>query len=165
MFDIQASPHFSSPSSWRDGGYTISLGFGVHISPLMQLGINVYTGRETIPAGFAVPAEGWLPLGGASLELTLFPLRAVEFRPYVALGYGLYTLAADNGYNGGGGHVEGGIQWDFSQYFSLRGGLHFAVVRYHDPTGEAYQAVGFQPFTVRSAGAAIRCSFYPTVLP
>ncbi|HTO94866.1 MAG TPA: hypothetical protein VMM80_10820, partial [Bacteroidota bacterium] len=89
MFDIQVSPHFSSQSSWRDGGYTVSLGFGVNISPLMQLGVNVYTGREMIPPGFAAPASGWLPLGGASLELTLFSLRAGEFRPYAALAYGL----------------------------------------------------------------------------
>ena len=165
VFDIQASPHLSSQSSWRDGGYTISLGFGVNISPLMQLGVNVYTGRETIPPGFAAPASGRLPLGGASLEMTLFPLQAGEFRPYVALGYGLYTLAAENGYNGGGGHIEGGIQWDFSEFFSLRGGLACTVIRYHDPTGEAYQAVGFRPFTIRSAGAALRCSFYPAALP
>ena len=165
VFDVQASPHLSSQASWRDGGYTISLGFGVNISPLVQAGVNIYTGRESIPRGFAAPTDGWLPLGGASLELTVFPLTSGLIRPYVALGYGLYTLAAENGYNGGGGHVEGGMQWDFSHYFSLRGGIQFTAIHYHDPTAEASQAVGFQPFTVRSAGAALRCSFYPSVLP
>ena len=165
VFDIQASPHLSSQSSWRDGGYTVSLGFGVNISPLLQAGVNIYTGRETIPRGFAAPTYGSLPLGGATLELTLFPLPSGKFRPYIALGYGLYTLAAENGYSGGGGQAEGGIQWDFSPFFSLRGGLQYLSIHYHDPTAEASAAVGFQPFTVRSAGAALRCSFYPSVLP
>ncbi|HUI11019.1 MAG TPA: hypothetical protein VL221_11875 [Bacteroidota bacterium] len=165
VIDMQVSPHLSSQSSYRDGGYTISLGFGVNVSPALQLGVNIYTGREAIPGGFASPATGWLPLGGASLQVTLFPVTAGEFRPYVALGYGLYSLAAEDGYNGGGGDIEGGMQWDFSKYFSLRGGLQYSIIRYHDPTGEAYQAVGFQPFTLRTIGAALRWSFYPTVLP
>ena len=165
VFDVQAAPHVSSPSSFRDGGYTFSLGFGVNISPRFQVGVNIYTGREIIPPGFASPATGWIPLGGAALEVTYFPLVGGGFRPYIAGGYGLYTLAGGNGYNGGGGHIEGGVEWEFTERFSLRGGLQYSIIRYHDPTGEAYQAVGFQPFTVRSAGAALRCSFYPSVLP
>jgi len=165
MVDIQVSPHYSSQASYRDGGYTVSLGFGVNISPSLQAGLNVYTGRETIPAGFAAPTNGWLPLGGATLEITVFPVTSGLARPYASFGYGLYTLNAENGYSGGGGHVEGGMQWDFSPYFSLRGGLQYQVIYYHDPSADAAMAVGFHPFTLRSAGASLRLSFYPTVLP
>jgi hypothetical protein len=165
MFDIQAAPHYTSLSSFADGGYSISLGFGVNFPPLFQTSIQIYTGRESLPAGSARPVDGWLPLGGASLEATFFLNSSSALRPYGTAGYGLYTINGGRGYNGGGLHLEAGVEWDFSRYFSLRGGVQYGVIRFHDPTGEASQAVGFEPFTLRLAGAAIRCSFYPSVLP
>jgi hypothetical protein len=165
VFDIQASPHFSSPSSYADGGYTISLGFGLNITPLFQMAIHVYTGREEIPSGFVKPVDGWLPVGGASLEATFFLTSGSAVRPYGTLGYGLYTIAGLDGYNGGGPHFEAGVEWDLSRYFSIRAGAQYTIIRLHDPTGEAYQAVGFEPFTARLAGGAIRMAFYPSVLP
>ena len=165
VVDIQASPYLSSPNAFRDGGYTISLGFGVNINPRLQVAINVYTGREGVPPGSEKPVDGWLPLGGASLEATMFFSGASALRPYAAAGYGLYTLAGHDGYNGGGLHLESGVQWDFALRFSLRAGVQIASIRYHDPTGEGYQTAGFQPFTDHSVGAAIRCAFYPSILP
>jgi len=53
---------------------------------------SVYTGREEFPAGSAKPADGWLPLGGASLE-DVFPRVRPTVRPYGTAGYGLYTIA------------------------------------------------------------------------
>jgi hypothetical protein len=163
LFDIQASPHVSSLSSWADGGYTISLGFGLNISPWLQAAVNVYTGREQTPG--VRPVEGWLPVGGASLEATVFFSPRTGLRPYAALGYGLYTLAGGDGYNGGGIHVESGVEWDFSRSLSFRGGLQFASLYYHDPTGEGDRTAGFHPFTTRQLGAALRFAFYPDILP
>jgi hypothetical protein len=165
MFDIQAAPHLSSLSSYADGGYSISLGFGLNFSPLFQMAIQVYTGRENIPSGSVKPVDGWLPLGGASLEATLFFSSGSPVRPYGTAGYGLYTISGGDGYNGGGLHVEAGAEWNFSRYLSIRAGAQYSVIRFHDPTGEAYQAAGFEPFTLHLVGAAIRCAFYPSVLP
>ena len=165
LFDIQAAPHFSSLGSYAGGGYSITLGFGLNFSPMFQMVIQIYTGREEIPSGSVKPVDGWLPLGGASLEATLFLASGSAVRPYCAAGYGLYTIAGGNGYNGGGEHIEGGVEWDFSRYFSVRGGVQYTVVRFHDPTGEAYQSAGFEPFTAHFVGAAIRCTFYPRVIP
>jgi hypothetical protein len=165
MFDIQAAPHFSSLMSYADGGYTISLGFGMNFSPMFQLTMQVYTGREAIPPGSVKPVNGWLPVGGATLDATMFFSSGGTLRPYGSAGYGLYTISGGNGYNGGGGHVEAGIEWDFSRFFSVRGGARYDVIRFHDPTGEAYQAAGFVPFTLRLAGASIRAAFYPSILP
>ncbi len=165
VFDMQAAPHFSSLSSYSDGGYSISLGFGLNFSPLFQMAIHVYTGREEIPAGSVTPADGWLPFGGASLEATMFFTSGSAVRPYGTAGYGLYTIAGGNGYNGGGPHLEVGAEWDLSRYFSIRAGAQYTILRFHDPTGEASQAAGFEPFTAHLLGAAIRCAFYPSVLP
>ena len=165
VFDVEAAPHYSSLSSYADGGYSISLGFGLNFSPLFQMTIRVYTGRENIPSGSVKPADGWLPLGGASLEATLFLTSGSSVRPYGSAGYGLYTINGGDGYNGGGAHVEAGAEWDISRYFSIRAGARYAVIRFHDPTGEASQAAGFEPFTARLVGAAVRCAFYPSVLP
>ena len=165
MFVVEASPHLSSLTSYAYGGYSFSLGFGLNISPMLQVTLQVYTGKETIPAGSAKPVDGWLPLGGASLEATFFFTSGFPLRPYGAAGYGLYTINGNDGYNGGGPHFEAGVEWDFSQYFSIRGGARYNLTRYHDPTGEASQSAGFQPFTTHLIGAAIRCSFYPSVRP
>ena len=165
VFDIQAAPHFSSLSSYASGGYTISLGFGLNFSPLFQMAVRVYTGREDIPPGSVKPADGWLPVGGASLEATAFLTSCSTVRPFGTLGYGLYTINGPDGYNGGGLHLEAGVEWDFSRYFSIRAGALYTIIRYHDPTGEAYQAVGFEPFTERLLGGTIRAAFYPAVLP
>ena len=165
VFDIQLAPHFSSPSSYADGGYTVSLGFGLNFSPLLQMTIHVYTGREAIPPGSVKPVNGWLPMGGASLEATVFLTSVPIVRPYGTLGYGLYTIAGGEGYNGGGPHFEAGVEWELARYFSLRAGAQYAIIRFHDPTGEAYQAAGFEPFTARLLGGAIRATFYPGVLP
>lgn len=165
IVDVQVAPHYTSASSYADGGYTISLGFGLNFSPAFQMTIQVYTGREMIPRGSEKPVDGWLPMGGAALEGTYFLTTGVPVRPYVSAGYGLYTLNGADGYNGGGFSLEGGAEWDFSRFVSLRLGAEYGVTRYHDPTGEAYQAVGFQPFTLRSAGAALRMAFYPDLLP
>jgi hypothetical protein len=129
------------------------------------MSIRIYTGRESIPSGSVKPVDGWLPLGGGSLEATFFFTSGAAVRPYGSAGYGLYTISGGDGYNGGGLHLEGGVEWDLSRYFSIRGGAQYSVIRFHDPTGEAYQAAGFEPFTLRLAGAAVRCAFYPSVLP
>jgi hypothetical protein len=165
MFDIQCAPHFSSLSSYADGGYTVSLGFGLNFSPLFQMAIHVYTGRESIPPGSVKPLDGWLPVGGASLEGTVFLTSVSIVRPYGTLGYGLYTLAGGKGYNGGGPHFEAGVAWELARYFSIRAGAQYTIIRFHDPTGEAYQAAGFEPFTARLLGGGIRFAFYPSVLP
>jgi hypothetical protein len=165
VFDIQLGPHFSSPSSYADGGYTVSLGFGLNFSPLLQMAIHIYTGRESIPPGSVKPVNGWLPVGGASLEATVFLTSVPIVRPYGTLGYGLYTIAGGEGYNGGGPHFEAGVEWELARYFSLRAGAQYTIIRFHDPTGEAYQAAGFEPFTARLLGGAIRATFYPSVLP
>jgi hypothetical protein len=165
MFFVQTAPHFSSINSYSDGGYSFSLGFGLNFSSLFQMTFQVYTGREMIPPGSEKPVDGWLPLGGASLEATFFFRSGTGVRPYGSAGYGLYTIGGGDGYNGGGPHIEAGVEWDFSRYVSIRGGAQYSVIRFHDPTGEAFQAAGFQPFTLRLAGAAIRCAFYPSVLP
>jgi hypothetical protein len=165
VFDVQAAPHFSSISSFATGGYSISLGFGLNFSPMFQISIQVYTGREEFPAGSVRPVDGWLPLGGASLEGTLFLASGPALRPYGTAGYGLYTIAGENGYNGGGPHFEAGVEWDLSRYFSIRGGVQYTIIWFHDPTGEASQAAGFEPFTAHFLGSAIRCAFYPSVLP
>jgi hypothetical protein len=165
VFDIQVAPHFSSLSSYADGGYTISLGFGLNFSPLFQMAIHVYTGREEIPPGSVKPVDGWLPMGGASLEATVFLTSGSAVRPYVTAGYGLYTIAGLDGYNGGGSHFEAGVAWELARYFSIRAGVQYTIIRLHDPTGEAYQAVGFEPFTAHLLGGAIRFAFYPRVLP
>jgi hypothetical protein len=165
VFDMQIAPHFSSPSSYDDGGYTVSLGFGLNFSPLLQMAIHVYTGRESLPPGSVKPVNGWLPVGGASLEATVFLTSVSTVRPYGTLGYGLYTIAGGNGYNGGGPHFEAGVAWELARYFSLRAGVQCTIIRFHDPTGEASQAAGFEPFTVRLLGGAIRATFYPSVLP
>jgi hypothetical protein len=165
MFDAEVAPYFSSLSSYAEGGYTVSLGFGLNVSPLFQVGIHVYTGREKIPPGSVKPVDGWLPVGGASVEATIFFNSGTPVRPYGSAGYGLYTIAGLDGYNGGGLHLEAGVEWDASRYFSIRGGARYSVMRFHDPTGEAYQAVGFEPFTSRLLGGAIRFAFYPGVLP
>ena len=165
LFDVQAAPHYSSPSSYADGGYTVSLGFGLNFSPVFQMTIQIYTGREMIPRGTAKPVDGWLPVGGASLEGTFFFATGTPVRPYAAAGYGLYTISGGDGYNGGGLSLEAGAEWDFSRFVSLRFGGKYDVIRYHDPTGEASQAVGFQPFTLRAAGAEVRMAFYPDLLP
>lgn len=165
VFDVQAAPHFSSINAFADGGYSISLGFGLNFSPMFQMSIQVYTGREEFPAGSAKPADGWLPLGGASLEGTFFLTSGPTVRPYGTAGYGLYTIAGGNGYNGGGPHFEAGVEWDLSRYFSIRGCVQYTIIRFHDPTGEAFQALGFEPFTAHFLGAAIRWAFYPNVLP
>jgi hypothetical protein len=165
VFDIQLGPHFSSPSSYADGGYTVSLGFGLNFSPLIQMAIHIYTGRESIPPGSVKPVNGWLPVGGASLEATVFLTSVSIVRPYGTLGYGLYTIAGGEGYNGGGPHFEAGVAWEIARYFSLRAGAQYTIIRFHDPTGEAYQSAGFEPFTARLLGGAIRATFYPSVLP
>jgi len=165
IFNIQAAPHISSVNSDGGRGYAISLGFGVNFSPMFQMTIQVYTGKEEIPSGSVKPVDGLLPLGGGALEATLFFTSRSAVRPFMSAGYGLYTLNGGSGYNGGGANVEAGIEWDFSRYFSIRGGAQFAFIRYHDPTGEGEQFSGFEPFTVRFAGAAIRCAFYPSVIP
>jgi len=165
LVDVQVAPHYSSSSSYADGGYTVSLGFGLNFSPVFQMAIQVYTGREMIPHGTSKPVDGWLPVGGASLEATLFFTTGVPLRPYAAAGYGLYTLDGGQGYNGGGFSLEAGVEWDFSRYVSFRFGGEYGVIRYHDPTGEASEAAGFQPFTLRSAGAGLRMAFYPDLLP
>lgn len=102
----QAAPHFTSPNSYADGGYSISLGFGLNFSSAFQLALVVYTGREMIPS--EKPVAGWLPLGGAALEATYFFTRGGALRPYGSAGYGLYTLNGGDGYNGGGGELRGG---------------------------------------------------------
>ena len=165
MFFVQSAPHFTSINSYTDGGYSISLGFGLNLSNRFQIALEVYTGREMIPPGSVKPVDGWLPLGGASLEGTFFFTSGRGVRPYCSAGYGLYTINGGSGYNGGGEDFEAGLEWDFSRYISIRGGAVYGVVRYHDPTGEASQAAGFEPFTLRFVGAALRCSFYPSVLP
>ncbi len=165
IVDVEVAPHYTSPTSYADGGYSVSLGFGLNFSPLFQMTIQVYTGREMIPGGTAKPVNGWLPLGGASLEGTLFFTTGAPVRPYVSTGYGLYTINGGEGYNGGGLSFEGGIEWDLSRYISLRLGAEYGVTRYHDPTGEGSLAAGFQPFTLRAAGAAMRMAFYPDLLP
>lgn len=165
VFDVEAAPHFSSLSSYADGGYTVSLGFGLNFSPMFQMAIHVSTGRETIPPGSVKPVDGWLPVGGASLEATLFLTSGSSVRPYGTAGYGLYTIAGGNGYNGGGAHFEAGAEWDVSRFFSIRAGARYSIIRFHDPTGQAFQAAGFEPFTARLPGGAIRFAFYPSVLP
>ena len=165
VFDVEAAPHFSSLSSYADGGYTVSLGFGLNFSPLLQMAVHVYTGREAIPPGSEKPVDGWLPVGGASLEVTFFPTTGSSVRPYGTAGYGLYTISGGDGYNGGGAHFEAGAEWDISRFFSIRAGARYTVIRFHDPTGEAYRAAGFEPFTARLPGGAIRFAFYPSVLP
>jgi hypothetical protein len=165
VFDMQLAPHFSSLNSYADGGYTVALGFGLNFSPHFQMAIHVYTGRESIPPGSVKPLDGWLPVGGASLEGTAFLTSVSIVRPYVTLGYGLYTLAGGGGYNGGGAHFEAGVAWELARYFSIRAGARYTIIRFHDPTGEAYQAVGFEPFTARLPGGVIRIAFYPSVLP
>jgi hypothetical protein len=165
IFFVQTSPYVTSINSYADGGYTVSLGFGLNVTGRFQLALEVYTGREMIPPGSVKPVDGWLPLGGATLEATYFFTPGMGFRPYCAAGYGLFTINGGGGYNGGGGNLEAGLEWDFSRYFSIRGGAVYGIIRYHDPTGEASQAAGFEPFTQRFAGAALRCSFYPSVLP
>jgi hypothetical protein len=129
------------------------------------MALQVYTGSEMIPVGTEKPVDGRLPVGGASLEATVFFTSGEGLRPYASAGCGLYTIAGLNGYNGGGVYAEGGIEWDFSRYFSIRGGAQYGVISFHDPTGEAFQAAGFTPFTLRCAGGALRFSFYPSVLP
>jgi hypothetical protein len=165
MVFIQMAPHYNSLTSYTDGGYSVSLGFGINFSSRFQMALQVYTGREMIPAGSEKPVDGWLPVGGASLEATFFFTSGAGVRPYASAGCALWTISGLNGYNGGGLYAEGGVEWDFSRYFSLRCGGQYGVTRFHDPTGEAFQAVGFTPFTLRCAGAALRLSFYPSLVP
>jgi hypothetical protein len=165
ILDTQAEAHLSSPGTVSDGGYSYSLGFGLNFSSRFQMTMQIYTGKENIHPGSVKPVDGWLPLGGASLEATLFFTSGSPVRPYGAAGYGLYTLNGGDGYNGWGVHCEAGVEWEFSRYVSVRGGAEYSVRRFHDPTGEAYQAIGFEPFTLHFFGAAIRCAFYPSVLP
>lgn len=165
VFDAQAEAHLSSPGTASQGGYSYALGFGLSFSSRFQMSIHVCTGKEEIRPGPVKPVDGWLPMGGASIEATLFLTSGPAVRPYGAAGYGLYTLNGGDGYNGWGAHCEAGVEWEFSSYVSVRGGVEYSVRRFHDPTGEASQAAGFEPFTLHYFGAAIRCAFYPSVLP
>ena len=165
VLDAAAETHLASPGTVSGGGYSYSLGFGLNFSPRFQMAIHVYTGKENIRSGSVRPVDGLLPLGGATLEATLFFATGSPVRPYGAAGYGLFTLNGGNGYNGWGAHCEAGVEWEFSRYVSLRGGAEYSVRRFHDPTGEAAQAAGFEPFTLHFFGAALRCTFYPSVLP
>lgn len=169
IFDVQGFQNFSSLLSYHDGGYTGSLGFGVNFSRRFQLMIAVHTGSEKIPQGIMKPASGVLSLGGAEVQATIFFVEGASLRPYAACGYGLYTcLGAQQGirgYNGGGPHVEAGVQWEISRYFALRTGVNYTRVRFFNPVGDGPPSSIFEPFTAHLLGPVLRVSFYPSVLP
>lgn len=168
-FDVQAASHLSSLDAYRDAGYAVSLGFGVRVPPHFLFTVNVYTGSSMVPHTETRPVHGSLAVGGAALEATYLPTTGTALRPYVAGGVGLYTYLTEAeggiGYNGGGYYFEMGLQWDFSVCFSVRGGLQYGEIFFHNPVGDAAELPGFEPFTSRQVGAAIRCAFYPDILP
>ena len=88
--DVRAPPIHIDQLLYADGGYTVSLGFGLNVTGCFQLAPQVYTGREMIPGGSVKPVDGWLPLGGASLEATYLFGSEMGLRPYGAAGWGSF---------------------------------------------------------------------------
>lgn len=168
-FAAQGCPQLSSLRSYHDGGYAVSLAIGLNLPPHVLLTLNVYTGSQLVPQEPTKPTNGDLAVGGAAVEMTYLFGASRALRPYLAGGYGLYTYlekeSGGRGYNGGGFHIEPGLQWDFSRYLAVRGGVQYSQIRFHDPVGEASQSPGFEAFTARLVGFALRVSFFPAVLP
>jgi len=169
QFDFDAAPNLSSQSSYKTGGYAVSLGFGVRFSHAYLVAIQVYTGFQPIAPDNGRPVSGILSVGGAALDLSYVLPAGSSIRPYGACGFGLYTYLGPQsgfrGYNGNGPHLEVGGQWDLSRYFSLRAGLRYTRIYFFNPVTNGSSSENFENFTEHLLSAAIRFSFYPSVLP
>jgi hypothetical protein len=169
VLNAQYSPFYSSAQSFKSGEYAFSLGAGYCIGYHFSIGLNIYTGGQTIPAEEFKPISGRLSLGGGGIEVTFIPVAAGDVRPYVTIGYGLFTLLSTDGlragYNGGGLQAGAGAQFEFSRYFSSQAGLRFGCIRYHSRVPGLVGDFAFVPYNETELGVILRVNFYPRVFP
>ncbi len=165
-FSVGSRIHYSSPASYRSGGFVVFFAAGYCISPQLSCALKIYSGGEDVPQDRFKPTWGYLDVAGGGIEAKFFLVKESGVRPFVAAGYNLITLlSGPSGYNGSGPQIAGGVQLNLSRHFALSASTEYVHIRMYNLVGQDDPGGIFTPFLDTMLGINVSASFFPDVLP